>query len=40
LAGRELRRRAQRDSGIGFCAVEFGYQTLDKIADHVVARIS
>lgn len=26
---------AQRDAGIGFGAVEFGYQTLDKLARHV-----
>ncbi|MEA2869729.1 MAG: hypothetical protein QOE39_4444, partial [Bradyrhizobium sp.] len=24
-----------RDAGIGFGAVEFGYQTLDKLARHV-----
>lgn len=30
--------RAQRDGGIGFGAVEFGYQTLDKLAAHVAAR--
>lgn len=29
--------RAQRDAGIGFGAVEFGYQTLDKLANHVTA---
>ncbi|MGB8014635.1 MAG: ATPase, partial [Pseudolabrys sp.] len=27
--------KAQRDAGIGFGAVEFGYQTLDKLAQHV-----
>jgi uncharacterized protein YndB with AHSA1/START domain len=27
--------RAQRDATIGFGAVEFGYQTLDKLAEHV-----
>jgi len=27
--------KAQRDAGIGFGAVEFGYQTLDKLARHV-----
>lgn len=26
--------KAQRDAGIGFGAVEFGYQTLDKLAAH------
>lgn len=26
---------AQRDAGIGFGAVEFGYQTLDKLTQHV-----
>jgi uncharacterized protein YndB with AHSA1/START domain len=26
--------RAQRDAGIGFGAVEYGYQTLDKLARH------
>ncbi|MBP6012551.1 MAG: SRPBCC family protein [Alphaproteobacteria bacterium] len=30
--------RAQREAGIGFGAVEFGYQTLDKLADHMAAR--
>jgi hypothetical protein len=25
----------QRDAGIGFGAVEFGYQTLGKLAQHV-----
>lgn len=28
---------AQRDAGIGFGAVELGYQTLDKLARHVAA---
>lgn len=32
--------RARRDAGIGFGAVEFGYQTLDKLADHMAARKS
>jgi uncharacterized protein YndB with AHSA1/START domain len=27
--------RAQRDAGIGFGAVELGYQTLEKLAQHV-----
>ena len=27
--------KAQRDARIGFGAVEFGYQTLDKLAQHV-----
>ena len=27
--------KSQRDAGIGFGAVEFGYQTLDKLAQHV-----
>jgi uncharacterized protein YndB with AHSA1/START domain len=27
--------KAQRDAGIGFGAVEFGYQTLDKLAQYV-----
>jgi uncharacterized protein YndB with AHSA1/START domain len=27
--------KAQRDGGIGFGAVEYGYQTLDKLARHV-----
>jgi uncharacterized protein YndB with AHSA1/START domain len=27
--------KAQRDAGIGFGAVEYGYQTLDKLARHV-----
>src|SRR5262245_14135098 len=30
--------KAQRDAGIGFGAVEYGYQTLDKLAAHVEAR--
>jgi uncharacterized protein YndB with AHSA1/START domain len=30
--------RAQREAGMGFGAVEFGYQTLDKLAAHVAAR--
>ncbi len=29
--------KAQRDAGIGFGAVEYGYQTLDKLARHVEA---
>ncbi len=29
--------KAQRDAGIGFGAVEFGYQTLEKLANHVTA---
>jgi uncharacterized protein YndB with AHSA1/START domain len=29
--------KAQRDAGIGFGAVEFGYQTLDKLARYVEA---
>ncbi len=29
--------KAQRDAGIGFGAVEYGYQTLDKLAGHVAA---
>lgn len=29
--------KARRDAGIGFGAVEFGYQTLDKLARHVGA---
>jgi uncharacterized protein YndB with AHSA1/START domain len=29
--------KAQRDAGIGFGAVEFGYQTLEKLARHVGA---
>jgi uncharacterized protein YndB with AHSA1/START domain len=32
--------RAQRDAGVGFGAVEFGSQTLDKLADHLAARKS
>jgi uncharacterized protein YndB with AHSA1/START domain len=32
--------RARRDAGIGFGAVEFGYQTLDKLAEHMAARKS
>lgn len=32
--------RARRDAGIGFGAVEFGYQTLDKLAEHMAARRS
>jgi len=32
--------RAYRDAGIGFGAVEFGYQTLDKLAGHLAARQS
>jgi uncharacterized protein YndB with AHSA1/START domain len=32
--------RAHREAGVGFGAVEFGYQTLDKLADHVAARTS
>ena len=27
--------KSQRDAGIGFGAVEFGYQTLDKLAQYV-----
>jgi len=27
--------KEQRDAGIGFGAVEFGYQTLDKLARHL-----
>jgi uncharacterized protein YndB with AHSA1/START domain len=27
--------KAQRDAGIGFGAVEYGYQTLEKLARHV-----
>jgi uncharacterized protein YndB with AHSA1/START domain len=30
--------KAQRDAGIGFGAVEFGYQTLDKLARYVEAK--
>lgn len=29
--------KAQRDAGIGFGAVEYGYQTLEKLARHVAA---
>jgi uncharacterized protein YndB with AHSA1/START domain len=29
--------KAQRDAGIGFGAVEYGYQTLDKLARHLAA---
>jgi len=32
--------RARRDAGIGFGAVEFGAQTLDKLAEHLAARKS
>jgi uncharacterized protein YndB with AHSA1/START domain len=32
--------RAHRDAGIGFGAVEFGGQTLDKLAEHLAARKS
>ncbi len=32
--------RARRDNVIGFGAVEFGYQTLDKLAAHLAARKS
>jgi uncharacterized protein YndB with AHSA1/START domain len=32
--------RALRDTGIGFGAVEYGYQTLDKLAGHLAARKS
>jgi uncharacterized protein YndB with AHSA1/START domain len=32
--------RARREWGIGFGAVEFGYQTLDKLAGHLAARRS
>lgn len=32
--------RAQRDATIGFGAVEFGNQTLDKLADHLTSRLS
>ena len=31
--------RAQREAGIGFGAVELGYQTLEKLAAHVTATI-
>jgi hypothetical protein len=27
--------KAQRDAGIGFGAVELGYQTLDKLGEHL-----
>ncbi len=30
--------RDRRGAAIGFGAVEFGYQTLDKLADHLAAR--
>jgi len=30
--------KAQRDGGIGFGAVELGYQTLDKLAEHLRTR--
>ncbi len=30
--------KAQRDRGIGFGAVELGYQTLDKLAEHLRAQ--
>jgi uncharacterized protein YndB with AHSA1/START domain len=29
--------KARRDAGIGFGAVEYGYQTLEKLAHHVEA---
>jgi hypothetical protein len=29
--------KAKRDAGIGFGAVEYGYQTLEKLARHVEA---
>jgi uncharacterized protein YndB with AHSA1/START domain len=32
--------RARRDAGVGFGAVEFGGQTLDKLVDHLAARKS
>lgn len=32
--------RAQRDETIGFGAVEFGNQTLDKLAEHLARRLS
>jgi uncharacterized protein YndB with AHSA1/START domain len=32
--------RAAREAGIGFGAVDFGYQTLDKLAAHIAARKS
>jgi uncharacterized protein YndB with AHSA1/START domain len=31
--------KAQRDAGIGFGAVELGYQTLGKLAEHLRARM-
>lgn len=31
--------KAQRDAGLGFGAVELGYQTLDKLAEHLRAHI-
>jgi uncharacterized protein YndB with AHSA1/START domain len=31
--------KAQRDAGIGFGAVELGMQTLDKLTEHVRARV-
>lgn len=31
--------RAHRERGMGFGAVEFGYQTLDKLAEHMAARL-
>jgi uncharacterized protein YndB with AHSA1/START domain len=33
-----FRTKAQREATIGFGAVELGYQTLDKLADHLRAR--
>lgn len=30
--------RAHRDAGIGYGAVEYGYQTLDKLAEHLARR--
>lgn len=30
--------RAHREAGIGYGAVEFGYQTLDKLAEHMARR--
>jgi hypothetical protein len=36
---RQLHRsKAQRDATIGFGAVELGYQTLDKLAEHLRAQ--
>jgi uncharacterized protein YndB with AHSA1/START domain len=32
--------KAQRDAGISFGAVEFGHQTLDKLAAHVAAHLA